>query len=138
MANALIPAPFQDIGKSHQIALNVSHGVDKAVSHTGLGGQVHNDVKAFCFKQGIHLCGILQIHPHKPVSGLGNTRYHPVPGDVLFPDAVERKAVVFDLWIIIVVDGIQSDDLVSLLKELVCEMKSDESCGPGNEEFQSP
>lgn len=59
-------ATFQNIGKAHDITLDIGVGVLHGVAHTRLGSKVDDALKLFGGKQLRNGCVIGNIHPLHP------------------------------------------------------------------------
>lgn len=60
----MVPAAFQQIGKPHQIALDIGLRIDQAVAHPGLGGQVDHMGGFIVDEQFVEQNRVGQIAPH--------------------------------------------------------------------------
>ena len=121
-----MPAGFQDVVEANHVAMDVGIGILDAVTYTGLGGEVDDDVELMFGKEVVDqgLVGNIALHEKIIVFGvlLGFL------GDYFQP-------VVFQAGVVIGVEVIQTDNLRGFLvfEEPEDEVGADEAGGAGNQ-----
>ncbi|MNH13311.1 hypothetical protein D3C79_728790 [compost metagenome] len=119
VVGAMVPTGFQHIEETHQVRLPVDIRVVQRVAHPGLGRQVHHLGKSVLLKQA---------HQGRFVD------------DVHFPEAKTRQslqhleACVLEFHVVIVVEVIDTNDLLTLAAQALDRMKADETGRTGDQD----
>ena len=120
MWNVRVTAPFQYVHEADQIAVNVGMRVFNRVTYAGLGSQVHDTIQRILAKQGLNRRSVGHV------------------------DLVERELrmidnlcqpIAFQLNIVIVVQIVETKDMVTTLKESFGQMKTNEPSGTRNQDI---
>src|SRR5689334_5961530 len=98
MLDRAVPAGFENIQKSRDIAVRIGMGVDQRVSHAGLCGQMHDATKRMPFEYFHEEDGIRDVQTLKTESRI-RCQY--------------PKACLFELRIVIGIDIVDPDDAVA-------------------------
>jgi hypothetical protein len=134
-----VPAPFQHIQKTHQVAVGVSVGVVYRISNTGLGSQVRYPVEAAFCEQCFHCVpvgevGFFEVEFSGGVRVAGKTGSHAfgygshtfVCGsqDTLQPGLFQGNVVV-------VVEVVDAGDSITPFQQRQADFTTDEPGGAG-------
>ena len=103
MADAMAAAAFQNVGKAHYIAVDISPWVLQRVAHAGLSGEIDHGVKAVLFKKRFQSREITQV-----CSGEGEAS----------PVFDLRQPGQFQVDVVVVVQVVQPDDAISPCQQL--------------------
>jgi DNA-directed RNA polymerase subunit RPC12/RpoP len=120
--DAVVAAALQHVHRADDVAVDVGVRVLDGVTHTGLGGEVHHALHTGACKQCGHRRTILQR-----VTVATEPR---VRGQL-------RESRLLQTDVIVVVDVVHTDDLVTARKQAAGDVESDEAGGAGNHDFHS-
>ncbi len=123
MSNLLMPTALKDVHESDQIGIDISMRVGQGVTHPGLGGQVDNCIKLVISKECFHAAAIRDIAFYKR--------------ETLFISQL-LETTVFKRYIIVVVQVIQANDLITTSQKALTEMGADEAGGSGYQDLRGP
>lgn len=122
MLHPAVAAALEDVGEADDVAVDVCVRVLDGVAHPGLGGQVHDTVKALLSKQPGHAFAV---------------------GNVQFDEAETwlalqtRETVMLELRRVVVVEVVKTDHLVASRQQQLADMHADEAGSAGDEYSQS-
>ena len=102
MLHRIVAAGFQDIVEANHVALDVRIGILDTIPHTGLGGQVHNDIEVVFSEQFVNQRFVRQIPLREIIPVLR------MPDHGLFND---RKPILLQARIVIIVQVVQAHNL---------------------------
>ena len=130
----VVPARFENVGETGQVALDIGHGVFQRVAHTRLRGKVADSVEFFVFEKPVDRGRIGQVHPVEAMPLYRAFDFF-IGIDRLDIDAQLFQSTIFQIDVIVVVDIVDTYDFVSVLQKFFCQMETDKSCGSGYEYF---
>ncbi|MNS78399.1 hypothetical protein D3C72_1120140 [compost metagenome] len=115
----MVPTGFQHIEETHQVRLPIDIRVVQRVTHPGLRRQVHHLGKPVVAEQ---------VHQGRFVD------------DVHFPEAKTRQrlqhleACVLELYVVVIIEVVDTDDVLTLAAQAPDRMKTDETGGTGDQD----
>src|SRR5579864_2289557 len=115
MTTTVRPAALEHVEKTLQIGVDVTLRMLDRVAHAGLGGEMHDLCKAMPRKQRRHRLAIREIGLDKGETALV---------------AEQRKARLFQRWIVIAVEIVEPDHGPPFGQQLPGDVKADETGGP--------
>ena len=119
---AVVAATFQHMAKAHKIALDVSRRILQGVTDPGLSRQVDHHCRLLGSKQRHQVIAVLQGHFHKAPSTLLGNRL-----DLKQPRLLQA-------WVVVVVQVVEANNSLSLLKQALTQGSSNETSSSGNED----
>ena len=120
MLDLMMPRTFQHIGKTNQIGLDVGVWINKGVSNTRLCGKMNHSLKGFFRKK----CG------HRPVIG----HIHLDEAKIRV-SGKSRQSGLFEIDVVIVVEIIDTDNLIPSRQQTEGGVHADESGSAGKQDF---
>ena len=117
MIHRVTPAVLQDVEKSHYIALDIGVGIDQGVSHPGLPSEVDHSIDLFAVEELVDPLTVGQIETHKTIARIGVALRHSFRSQCRPVDARRCKPRKFQLRVIVVVEIVDADDLISLFHQ---------------------
>ena len=119
-------AGFQKIDEAGDVAFHIGQGIFRRISHTSLGGAVDDPVEALPGKAGPDrlLIGKIGVDERESRAGLRCLL------------AQYRETVLLELAAVIVVNRIQTDDIIAALDEGSRHMKTNETGAARDQNFQ--
>ncbi len=121
VGNIGMPATFQNMKKSDEVAFNIDVRVCETVADPRLRRKMEHPLKPLALKESVD---------GAPIGEIG---FDKSEGRFSFE---LREAAFFQLDIIIIVQIIETDHLMTLPQKPLREVKPDKSGRPGNEDFQ--
>lgn len=118
MRHIHMASSFEDIDKAGKVAVHVRVGILEAVTHTRLCGQVNNAVEYVIGEELFHSFPVGKVQADKGEFFAG-------PEDI--------EAVLFQPYIIVAVEVVDADDMVTVVQETPAQVETDETRGTGNE-----
>lgn len=115
----VVAAALQYIGESDDIAIDIRLRVDEAVAHARLCGQVDYGIKLFGFEELVEPFAVHEVQLDELVIVVGGAFYGLAVGYSIGIDSGVFESVVFDLWVVVVVDDVEAGDLVAAGGEAV-------------------
>ncbi len=134
MLYPVVAAGFEDIEKAQHVGVDVGVGVFEAVTHAGLCGEMTHPIEFFIVKKPIDALFVEEIHFYEPIA-LELFTLNRAMGGFIRLNTQLGEAVYFELWVVVVVDVVDSDDFDTLLRQFYGEMVSYKPCGTGDEDF---
>ena len=119
MADLVVAAAFKHMTKACQVGAEIGFGIDEAVAHPGLRGQIHNMAETFAREKGGHARPVGQVQRFETKArGLGQ-------GGQL------RQAVFFQLHVVVIVAIVNAYHAVPVGQQPCSQVIADESCRAG-------
>ncbi|MNR13410.1 hypothetical protein D3C85_1298170 [compost metagenome] len=118
MLGAMVPTGFEHIEETHQVRLPIDIRIVQRVAHPGLGGQVHHLGKSVLLKQADQGRFVDDVH---------------------FPETKTRQslqhleACLLEFHVVVVVEVVDTDDLLTLAAQALDRMKADETGRTGDQ-----
>ena len=114
--DARVPATFQNVRKTQQIAVDVNARVLQGITHSGLGRQIDDQVESLAFEQSGQRLAVGQVELHEAKPGFGLQLL---------------EAIQLQLHRVIVVDVVQAHDRVAAGQQTPGGVKPNEPGGAG-------
>src|SRR6266404_6222412 len=118
MLYVVVPATFNDVQKSRDIALHIDVRVVDRVAHPGLGRQMDYSLESFALKDNFH-CG-----------SVGDVQFEEIEIRILLQ---HLQTCQFQRGFIVRIQIVESDNRLTAVEQRTCSMKPGESCGAGYE-----
>jgi len=118
MRHVRVTASFENVDKAVEIAVHVRVGVLEAVTHTRLCGQVNNAVEYVTGEKFFRSIPVVKVEADK--------------GE-FFAGSENIEAVLFQPYVIVAVEVVDADDMVTVVQETPAQVETDETRGTGNE-----
>ena len=115
--NFMIPAAFQNIDESDQVRFNIGLRIGQWVSHPRLSGQIDNHIHTVFLENLFQPLFVGQIGSIKPEQGVRFEYFQPF---------------LLELRIIVIVQVINSENMVSVIEESFGKVETDKAGGAGN------
>src|SRR5690349_8157720 len=112
MLDAVVTATFQNMQEAHHVAVYIGMRIGEGIAHSGLRSKVRYTIKMRLCKKLLKTRPIFESEPGKGKAWLAQQL---VQSRLLQPD------------IIVVVEIIETHNLVATLQQALCEVKPDES-----------
>ena len=126
-------AGFEEVEEAVDVACDVGLWIDKAVAHACLGGKVDREVELVGGEEVFHFLFVTEVELAEPVVGEGGgTDFFAISSPL---DAAFAEAGFFEADVVIVVEGVDANDVVPLFCQSAGEVVSDESGVSGDEYF---
>jgi hypothetical protein len=111
-------------------------GINEAVAHPGLGGEVNYPVEFFPLEEFSHLLAVAYVHADEAVVRVLGAYCFTAPlASFIEADASLLQPSVFKADIVVVVYIVDADDFISPLKKAEDSVVSDEAGGSCDEYF---
>lgn len=133
MLHRVVTASFQDVEESVDVALDVDGRIFHTVAHAGLSGQMTDRVEFFLVEELDHRGGVLQIQLAE--ASAERRLDHAAVGDVFGLETAFLQAGELQIDVVIIVQIVDSEDVVSHGSQAAVKMKADESGGACNQYF---
>ena len=118
----VVPAPLQHIEMAHQVGFGVGMGILQRVAHPSLGSQVDYPIEALLGKQCRHSLAVGQVQLDEADIG--------TPGQIHQARLLQRDVVV-------VVEIVDTDDLVAMAEQAFGHGVSDKAGHAGNKKLHN-
>ena len=118
-----MPATLEYVQCAGNVAFDVRVRILDRVAHARLRREVHDPIETFAREQVLDCIAVDEIHAHEPESV--------APFELREPRLFERDVVI-------VIQIVQTDDLVAALEQILRDVKADKPRCSGNEYSQSP
>ena len=112
-----MPAAFQNIIKSKDIALDISIRVRDRITHAGLCRQIDDGIEFFSSEQVLQGLSVFEVHLDEPVSGITIALHRLSFRNEIPVNACRFEPGVFEPDIVIVIDRIYADDLIARFEQ---------------------
>jgi hypothetical protein len=127
MFYVVVAAGFEYVYKTYNVAVDVSMGVFDTIAYAGLGGEVTHLIEFFLFEEFVELFSVFEVHTHKAVIGVGCALNFGVP-DFGFPAYTGFcESGVFEVYIVVVVDVINTYYGVASFEEALGKVEADKT-----------
>lgn len=117
MLDTVMPSPFENVQECGEIGTSVGMGMIDGVSNTCLSGQVDD---------------ALRLSPRKEIQGVVGVREIEIEMFVILVRRYARESGAFESHIVVVVDLVDTDDVVATVEQCLCDGRADETRGSGH------
>jgi hypothetical protein len=117
-----MPAAFQHVERPHDVAAHVGVRIFKRVAHAGLGGEVHHAHEFLALEKlcNARVVGKIELHEAE----------FRVRGET-------REACLLERDVVVSVEAVETDDLVTARQKALRGVETDESGGARDENLHS-
>ena len=130
-------APLKDVQEPGNIGIYVRMWIYQAIPHASLGGKVYDHIKPLIPEQIKDVVFLLKAKLDEPVIFVIIRLYKPVMLHRVLGDAGFLQAVVFQIYIIIIVDAIKANDLMPFINQNLCKVEANKTGRTGYENFHA-
>ena len=123
MLHIIVATALKDVGKAHQIGVDIGVGVLQRIPHAGLGGQVNHPFRLLLPEQRFHSGPVGHI-----LADLGESRFA----------GQARQARFLESRIVVIIDVIHANDFVTAVKQPMRQMGANKPRRTRYQNFQSP
>ena len=116
----MVPAALQDVGEAGEVGVHVGHGVLDGVAHPGLGGQIDHPLGLVRPEGGGDALPVLDVQAQVGEAGMRQGA---------------GQAGLLEAHVVIVVEVVDADDLVTPFEQAQGEGGTDEAGAAGDEYF---
>src|SRR5438552_9883158 len=121
MLNASVPAAFENVQKTDDIAIDVRVGILERIAHAGLSRQMNDAIRWFALEDIFHSFPV------------GNVDLNEVETVVL---GEPRQSCLLQGNVVVVVEVVQPENIVAAREQPLRDMHPDESCRSCDPDFQ--
>ncbi len=113
-----VAAFFEDLQEAEDVRRDVRVGSLERVPHAGLGGEVNDALEVAAVEELVHRFGIGERRPHEFELTM---RLEPF------------QARFLDPHVVILIDGVEPNDIVAVRQQSIRDVETDEARGAGDE-----
>jgi len=132
----VVAAGFEDIEKADDIALDICLRVLDAIPNASLCRQMAYPVKFLAKKKPLQIGCIFYSQLYEGIIGMLVANDGFVIGYFLAFNASVLQAVQLELYVVIIVEVVQTHYIMSVLHQAFCQVEADKTCGACDEDFQ--
>ena len=118
----MVAAGFEDVVETDEVALDIGSGIGDAVTDSGLGGEIDDDV------------GEVFVEEAVDEGFVGDVAFDEDEVFMLVVDLLESLFLDVDVVVIVHVVDADDFDIIDVIEEALDEVRADESGGSGDED----